>query len=615
MSRLVLLLLLAVFGLAAKPLSPVQLENELEEMERVYQPIEQLRERIGRLQRDGDAYPPSLQMRIRRLACWAQSADDMQASRSAIANADRALTQAHQQKDGAAVADLTICRGWFNQLLGEVAQARRDYDEGLRLAGEAAEPTLEALALARRGAMLSFQGESGRGLVDLTKAHGIYERLGLVTQYHQVQLEIAAAFRRMGLYAEAFATLNRLRQLFAKNHDELDVGRLSEQLALVYLQTGRYQEARAELERSISCCLQPKYRIEHADRQVMLAEAMLALEHPEQARRLLDQARKVLSPEVDPILYAYLELVLAKLRLKEREPAAVLSSLARIEPILKAEGHVRYTMELYEMRSRALELQGNYPAALVALRDHQAQEQRLDQLQREQSTAWVRGEFELARQEGENKRLRIEQQLQQQELERVKERRFWLLVVMVLCGGLALLTMGWLLEHNRRMHRLAFTDELTGINNRRRVLRHGSDMFALARRQGTPCCLLVFDIDHFKRINDTLGHHQGDRVLQWVSRAADRQLRRQDQLGRIGGEEFLLLLPDTSLEEARRVAERIRHMVANRALPGMSHPVTISIGCACLRDDDRDLAALIQRADSALYRAKGAGRNRVETDD
>ncbi|MCV5785447.1 hypothetical protein OFN20_31670, partial [Escherichia coli] len=79
------------------------------------------------------------------------------------------------QGDAAAVAELTICRGWFNQLLGEVAKARHDYDEGLRMAREAAMPKLEALALARRGAMLSFQGVSGQGLMDLTKAHNIYE--------------------------------------------------------------------------------------------------------------------------------------------------------------------------------------------------------------------------------------------------------------------------------------------------------------------------------------------------------------------------------------------------------------------------------------------------------
>ncbi|WED76108.1 diguanylate cyclase [Aeromonas allosaccharophila] len=615
MRHLALLLLLAVFGLAAQPLSPAQLESELDDMERVYQPIELLYERIDRLLQDGDAYSQPQQMRIRRLACWAQSADDMQESRRAIAYADSQLALAKKREDGAAMADLTICRGWFNQLLGEVAQARHDFDEGLRLARVAALPKLEALALSRRGAMLSFQGASGQGLVDLTKAHDIYEELGLVTWYHQAQLEIAAAFRRMGLYTEALTTLHRLDEHFVKNHNGFGAARMSEQLALVYLDTGRYQEAQQELERSLAFFHQPEYRIEHADRQVMLSEALLGQGRTEEAGRLLGQAARVLSPQVDLILHAHLELVMAKLQVKKREPISALRALATIEPILKAEGHIRYLMDLYGVRSEAFELQGDYPAALAALRDHLVQEQRLDQLQREQSTAWVRGEFELARQEVENKQLRVEQQLQQQELAQIKERRFWLLVVIVLCGGLALLTMGWLLERNRRMHRLAFTDELTGINNRRRVLQHGSDMFALARRQGTPFCLLVFDIDHFKRINDTLGHHQGDRVLQWVSQAVASQLRQHDVLGRIGGEEFLVLLPDTGIEEACRMAERIRERVANLTLPGLSHPVTISIGVACQQADDPDLAALTRRADNALYRAKEAGRNRVETDD
>ncbi|WP_421348100.1 diguanylate cyclase [Aeromonas veronii] len=572
MSRLALLLLLAAFGLAANPLSPEQLENELGGMELVYQPIELLRERVARLQRDGNAYPPSQQMRISRLACWAQSADDMQESRTAIANAERMLAIAREQGDDAAVAELTICRGWFNQLLGEVAKARHDYDEGLRLAGEAAVLKLEALALSHRGAMLSFQGASGQGLVDLTRAHDIYERLGLTTWYNRAQLEIAAAFRRMGLYAEALATLNRLSEHFARSHDGFGSARLSDQLAMVYLQTGRYQDALGELERGAAFYNQPQYLIEHAERMVMQAEALLGLDRPADAGRLLAQAAKVLSPDVDPILHAHLELVRARLRVEEQEPAPALRALEKIEPILKAEGHTRYLMDLYAVRSEAFELQGDYPAALAALRDHLVQEQRLDQMQREQSTAWVRGQFELTRQAEENKRLRVEQQLQRQELAQSKERRFWLLV-------------------------------------------DGREHFELARRQRMPFSLLLFDIDHFKRINDSLGHHQGDRVLQWVSRMVARELRQQDLLGRTGGEEFLALLPETGLEEASRLAERIRARVGQRALPGLSHPVTISIGCACQRDDDQDLAALIRRADEALYRAKGAGRNRVETDD
>lgn len=419
----------------------------------------------------------------------------------------------------------------------------------------------------------------------------------------------------MGLYAEALAALESLRQHFVDSHDSYGTARLSDQLAMVYLQTDRYQDALTELEKSAAYYLRIRYHIEYAERQVMKAEALLGLDRLDEAKVLLDTAAKVLLPDVDPVLHAHLELVLAKWQNRGQQPDQALKSLAIAEPILKAEDHVLFLKTLYGLRSDAQEQLSNYPAALAALRDHLVQEQRLDQLQREQSTAWVRGEFELARQEAENRRLRAEQQLQQQELARVKERRFWLLVVMVLCGGLALLTMGWLLERNRRMHRLAFTDELTGINNRRRVLRHGSDMFALARRQGTPFCLLAFDIDHFKRINDTLGHPQGDRVLQWVSQAVAHQLWRQDQLGRIGGEEFLILLPDTGIEEGGQVAERIRERVANLTLPGLSHPVTISIGVACQQADDPDLAALIRRADNALYRAKEAGRNRVETDD
>ncbi|MCE9847025.1 diguanylate cyclase [Aeromonas allosaccharophila] len=615
MRHLALLLLLAVFGLAAQPLSPAQLESELDDMERVYQPIELLRDRIGHLLQEADVYPMSQQMRIRRLSCWSQSADDMAKSRAAIAYADSQLKWVQKEGDEAAVVDLTLCRGWFHQLMGDVVQARRDYDEGLVRAKRAGLEKLEALALARRGAMLSFHGASGQGLVDLTRAHTIYERLGLISWYQQAQLDIAASFRRMGLYAEAVAALESLRQHFVDSHDSYGTARLSDQLAMIYLQTDRYQDALTELEQSAAYYLRIRYHIEYAERQVMKAEALLGLDRLDEAKVLLDTAAKVLLPDVDPVLHAHIELVLAKWQNRVQQPEQALRSLAIAEPILKAEDHVLFLKTLYGLRSDSLEQLSNYPAALVALREHLVQELRLDQLQREQSTAWVRGEFELARQEAENRRLRAEQQLQQQELARVKERRFWLLVVMVLCGGLALLTMGWLLERNRRMHRLAFTDELTGINNRRRVLQHGSDMFALARRQGTPFCLLVFDIDHFKRINDTLGHHQGDRVLQWVSQAVASQLRQHDVLGRIGGEEFLVLLPDTGIEEACRVAERIRERVANLTLPGLSHPVTISIGVACQQADDPDLAALTRRADEALYRAKEAGRNRVETDD
>jgi diguanylate cyclase (GGDEF)-like protein len=157
---------------------------------------------------------------------------------------------------------------------------------------------------------------------------------------------------------------------------------------------------------------------------------------------------------------------------------------------------------------------------------------------------------------------------------------------------------------------LASHDALTNVLTRRVFLAACEQELARCRRHGRSMALLLLDIDHFKAINDTHGHQMGDRVLvDLVGRIASL-LRRPDQLARFGGEEFVLLLPETSLEEAIRVAERILARVAEPAegLP----PITVSLGVATNRPDDDRIDALLARADKALYKAKDEGRNRVE---
>ncbi|MEG3193938.1 GGDEF domain-containing protein, partial [Lysobacter sp. D1-1-M9] len=128
--------------------------------------------------------------------------------------------------------------------------------------------------------------------------------------------------------------------------------------------------------------------------------------------------------------------------------------------------------------------------------------------------------------------------------------------------------------------------------------------------------MLALDIDFFKKFNDTFGHHAGDRVLTRVAAAAQGALRQIDRLGRIGGEEFLAVLPDTGAEAGAQVAERVRSCVEDLDLDDIAEgiQVTISIGVAELHPADADFKALVARADRALYRAKANGRNRVEPD-
>ncbi len=156
---------------------------------------------------------------------------------------------------------------------------------------------------------------------------------------------------------------------------------------------------------------------------------------------------------------------------------------------------------------------------------------------------------------------------------------------------------------------MASHDALTNVLTRRVFLDTCEQELARCRRHGRSMALLLLDIDHFKVINDTHGHQTGDRVLvDFVKRIASL-LRRPDQLARFGGEEFVLLLPETGQDEAVTVAERILAHVAE-ARDGLP-PITVSIGVATNRPDEDQIDTLLARADKALYKAKDEGRNRI----
>ena len=160
---------------------------------------------------------------------------------------------------------------------------------------------------------------------------------------------------------------------------------------------------------------------------------------------------------------------------------------------------------------------------------------------------------------------------------------------------------------------MAHTDGLTGVHNRRHFLELAEQERLRSQRYGPPGAVLMLDVDHFKQINDHHGHATGDRALKWLADCLRDQLRAVDLLGRMGGEEFALLLPSTGLEQAREAAERLR--TALRAGPP-AHPqappgFTVSIGITVFQPGDRSMEAPLSRADRALYRAKAEGRDRV----
>lgn len=174
-------------------------------------------------------------------------------------------------------------------------------------------------------------------------------------------------------------------------------------------------------------------------------------------------------------------------------------------------------------------------------------------------------------------------------------------------------TTEWLTKM-KNLEQQAWTDPLTQIANRGHFMDMAREEFARCRRYGHPVSLWMIDIDHFKSVNDTYGHHAGDLALQSLVSTSQQALRDWDILGRVGGEEFAVLLPDTESERSLLVAERLRQTVASARVildDGASVPLTVSIGIATLKDEDANLEMLMDRADQALYEAKRTGRDKV----
>ena len=171
---------------------------------------------------------------------------------------------------------------------------------------------------------------------------------------------------------------------------------------------------------------------------------------------------------------------------------------------------------------------------------------------------------------------------------------------------------------NAQLHsevqKLATTDALTGIYNRRGLMEFGRREVDRAQRFKRPLSAIFFDIDHFKIVNDTYGHPVGDQVLRLMVECCSKNIREVDLFGRYGGEEFIVLLPETDAFTAYKVAERLRKAVEQLRVssPEGVISITISLGIARVTPDIRDMAMLVQNADQALYTAKQKGRNRTE---
>ncbi|MGM0548978.1 MAG: GGDEF domain-containing protein, partial [Bacillota bacterium] len=199
-----------------------------------------------------------------------------------------------------------------------------------------------------------------------------------------------------------------------------------------------------------------------------------------------------------------------------------------------------------------------------------------------------------------------------QALNFISQKFLNILIIAIAFLILSLILLRIIFLNNHKLRLLAHNDELTEINNRRHLTNVLTKEFNRHQRYNSSFAFIIFDIDYFKNVNDNYGHDEGDRILKELSELIKNNIRQSDHFGRWGGEEFVLLAPETELKAAYKLAEKLRKAIAAYNFI-QAENITASFGIAVIENEE-NIEELIKRADNALYRAKAKGRNRVEVD-
>ena len=510
-------------------------------------------------------------------------------------------------------AGLQACMGQIHEYASDTVRARAYYEEAVLSAEQAGDEDMLAEALYLRGYLRSVQGELASALADLRRSHQLFLKLEQANRIANVLNAIAIVYNRMGDHAQA-----RDYYLQSLKRHEAD-GALREQAVTLH-NLGRATENlgdRDAARRHYEAALATSRRIDFPRGEAYALRGLASLANLQgdwrEALARLDEAETRIRSTPDQRLQAQLLLQRGvALRLASRLGESV-QALQQAQRIFAQADSRNELAQVYDALAQTHAAAGDWHAAYQRGSDFKAESDRLLRLQLDQRFATLKIEFDTAAKDREYALLQRENRATEQALVH-EQRANQLKVVVIGLAAVLLLALALMVlrqyRTSRAMHSLALTDELTGLPNRRAVLAR---LQALLAGADPRCAVLLADLDHFKRINDEHGHLVGDEVLKLIAARLTEAVREPVSVGRLGGEEFLVVLPDTDLESARQVAERIRENVASidPLRTQIPVPLTISLGVAATRGEGDSVSDMLRRADAALYDAKRSGRNRV----
>ena len=500
---------------------------------------------------------------------------------------------------------------------GKAVDAERELGTAVALARQAGDLQLQADALESIGYLQYTRGAMADALTHVHTSSGLCAQLG----HEKGRLESLSVIANV--YADAHVAqydraIEYYRQLlvdYDKRRQRSDVADTLFNIASTLEAKGDFRAAELHYRRALASFQKLGQPKDVAFTKRALGSALMKQGRAPEALPLLDEALRFYDRAHDAENIAFVRQFRGMAYRRVGRFPEALTELDAARRFFEQQKNVRFLEKNAEETALVYARLGDWRNAYDTATRHAALGETLSATRNDELSSRLRVTFDTEKKDQENRALARENGLRAVALREAQRSRKLQIVVSTLIALLAaaMAILFWRqVANTRRMRAMAMTDELTRLPNRRHILAAAEIAFDAAKREGRKAAVIVLDIDRFKRINDTFGHAAGDAVLRSVAHTCRLALRADDQIGRIGGEEFLVVLHSANAQQAHEVAERLRAAIERLDFTSIAPDLRITISLGVHIATDYDSSAAIAAADSMLYRAKESGRNRVE---
>lgn len=511
-----------------------------------------------------------------------------------------------------------LCEAFAKEQLDQTVEAMQDYQRVLSFQETSQDNELLAKALVLRGELHALNAAFADALTDLQKAYQLELSFGSKSRQNNVANALANLYsdEAVGDYDQAIALYKKTLEYWKQSGNLQGQATALFNLGGTYENAGQFELALTYLSQALAIDMQRGDADEIAYDKRSIARVLTRAGQAEKALLLLNEAMAHYQSTRDLQMLAYCQLSRATSYRALKQYAQAQQDFESAKSYFEHKPDLRFEALMYKEYALLLADMQLWQDAFIMQQKQQQKEADIRQQLLDQRTSRLRSQLQTEQIQRDNVELEIKNASQRQALVDGEQLRFWQYLALC-CAVLLMLAMSLLFIRQRtlsaRLKDMALTDELTHLPNRRHMLALAQQMWQQWKLHQQPFTAVAVDVDFFKQINDEFGHVAGDQVLQKVAYCLRQELRPVDKLGRVGGEEFLILLPATDLNTATAIAQRVCDAVAALGWPHLEdgYSVTISLGLA-QSDRQKDFMQLWTCADDALYKAKQNGRNRIE---